>query len=190
MKIGYVRCSTEDQNPARQKEYLKTLGCEKVYCDMMSGINSNRPELKEMLSFIREGDVLYVESISRLARSTQDLLTIINQLQEKGVSFVSQKETIDTSSPQGKFMLTVFAALSELEREQIRQRQREGIEIAKREGKYKGRKPISVDDAEFAYLYERYQRKEIKQKDMYSRLHISQSTLNRRMKEYKKTLGD
>ena len=116
-------------------------GCEKVFSDMLSGKDRNRPGLQAMLDYIREGDVLYVESISRLARSTRDLLQIVEELQVKGVQFVSEKESIDTSTPQGRFILTVFAALSELEREQIRQRQAEGIAIAKQQGKYQGRQP-------------------------------------------------
>ena len=130
MKVGYVRCSSVDQNPARQEQILKDQSCEKVFSDMLSGKDTNRPGLKAMLDFVREGDVLYVESISRLAISTRDLLQIIDQLQEKGTQFISEKESIDTTTPQGKFMLTVFAAMADLEREQIRQRQREGIEKA------------------------------------------------------------
>ena len=105
-KIGYARCSTTDQNPARQEEWLKQQGCEKVFLDMLSGKDTNRPQLKAMLDYVREGDVLYVESISRLARSTRDLLNIVDQLTEKKVQFFSQKESIDTTTPQGKFMLT------------------------------------------------------------------------------------
>lgn len=95
-----------------------------------------------MLDYVREGDTLYIESISRLGRSTKDLLNIIDTLTDKGVTLISHKEKIDTDTPAGKFMLTVFAALSQLEREQLKQRQREGIEIAKAQGKYTGRKPI------------------------------------------------
>ena len=102
---------------------------------MMSGKDTHRPQLQAMLDYVREGDVLCVESISRLARSTRDLLSIVDQLTAKGVQFYSQKESIDTTTPQGKFMLTVFASMAELERDQIRQRQQEGIAIAKREGK-------------------------------------------------------
>ena len=90
-----------------------------------------------MMSFVRTGDTVIVESISRIARNTRDLLTIISSLTEKGVEFVSLKESIDTTTPHGRFMLTVFGALAELERESILERQREGIEIAKAEGKYK-----------------------------------------------------
>ena len=126
MKVGYYRCSSDEQNPSRQKKILKESGCEKVFSDMLSGKDRNRPGLDQMLSFVREGDTVYVESISRLARSTKDLLNIVDELKDKGVTFVSQKETIDTDTPQGKFMLTVFAAMADLERSQIRQRQAEG----------------------------------------------------------------
>lgn len=183
-KLGYVRCSSLDQNPARQEQLLQEKGCEKVFSDMLSGKDTNRPGLQAMMDYIREGDVLYVESISRLARSTRDLLQILDQLQAKGVQFVSQKESIDTSTPQGKFMLTVFAALSELEREQIRQRQAEGIAIAKRQGKYQGRQPIQYDKYLFEQLYRQWKAGDITQKYMQKKLHMSQPTLYRRIKEY------
>lgn len=138
MRVGYVRVSTAEQNPARQVELMKSLGVEKVFLDKISGKNTDRPQFNEMLSFLREGDTLYVESFSRLSRSTRDLLGTVSVLSGRGVQLVSDKEKVDTNTPQGRFMLTVFAALSELERENILERQREGIEIAKAEGKYKG----------------------------------------------------
>ena len=186
MKVGYVRCSSADQNPARQEQILKDLGCEKVFSDMLSGKDTNRPGLKTMLEFVREGDILYVESISRLARSTRDLLQIVDQLQEKGTQFISEKERIDTTTPQGKFMLTVFAAMADLEREQIRQRQREGIEIAKKEGKYKGRQPISYDKYLFEQLYKQWKAGDITQQYMCKRLNMSRTTLSRRIKEHER----
>ena len=109
----------------------------------------NRPQLKAMLDYVREGDVVVVSDFSRLARSTKDMLQIVQDLTDKGVGLISMKENLDTETPQGKFMLTVFAALAELERATILQRQREGIEIAKSEGKYKGRKPVPVDEDQF-----------------------------------------
>ena len=142
MKIGYIRISTTDQNTARQEVLMQELGVEQVYIDRMSGKNTDRPELKRMLGFVREGDVVIVESISRFARNTKDLLDLVEQLSSKRVEFVSKKEAIDTTTPTGKFMLTVFGAVAELEREYILQRQKEGIDIAKEKGVYKGRKPI------------------------------------------------
>ena len=184
-KIGYVRCSSADQNPARQEQLLREKGCEKVFTDMLSGKDRNRPGLQAMLDYIREGDVLYVESISRLARSTRDLLQIVEELKSKGVQFISQKESIDTSTPQGKFVLTVFAALAELEREQIRQRQAEGIAIAKNQGKYQGRQPIEYDKYLFEQLYREWEAGDITQKYMCKKLNMSIATLARRIKEYR-----
>lgn len=183
-KIGYARCSTTDQNPARQEEWLKQQGCEKVFLDMLSGKDTNRPQLKAMLDYVREGDVLYVESISRLARSTRDLLNIVDQLTEKKVQFFSQKESIDTTTPQGKFMLTVFAAMAELERDQIKQRQAEGIAIAKANGIYKGRQKKYIDKYLFEELYKQWKKGDITQKYMCEKLHVSRRTLYGRIKEF------
>ena len=141
MKIGYVRVSTEEQNTTRQEIMMKELEVEEIYVDKTSGKDKNRPELLKMLSYVRKGDTVIVESISRFARNTKDLLELVELLAKKDVKFISKKECIDTSTPTGKFMLTVFGAVAELEREYILDRQREGINIAKQNGKYKGRKP-------------------------------------------------
>ena len=149
--IGYARVSTEEQNEARQLHSFEgyTAKIKKVFIDKMSGKNTNRPQLQAMLDYVREGDVVVVSDFSRLARSTRDMLQIVQELTEKGVGLISLKEKIDTDTPQGRFMLTVFAALAELERETILQRQREGIAIAKQQGKYKGRKPIPFNEDRF-----------------------------------------
>lgn len=125
----------------RQEVLMESLGVDEVYVDRMSGKNTNRPELMKMMDYVRRGDVVIVESISRFARNTKDLLELIEKLTAKGVEFISKKEAIDTTTPTGKFMLTIFGAVAELEREYILQRQREGIAIAKEQGKYTGRKP-------------------------------------------------
>lgn len=122
---------------------MQQLGADEVFVDKLSGKNTDRPELKRMLAYVRRGDTVVVESISRFARNTRDLLDLMEELSEKEVAFVSQKEAIDTTTPTGKFMLTVFGAVAELEREYILQRQREGIAVAKANGVYKGRKPIT-----------------------------------------------
>ena len=137
-KIGYIRVSTEHQETARQQEIMCSYQVDRIFSEKLSGANTDRPQLRAMLDYVREGDTLYIESISRLGRSTKDLLNIIDTLTDKGVTLISHKEKIDTDTPAGKFMLTVFAALSQLEREQLKQRQREGIEIAKAQGKYMG----------------------------------------------------
>ena len=148
MKIGYIRISTADQNTARQELLMEQLGVDEVYIDRMSGKNTNRPELQKMMEYVRRGDTVIVESISRFARNTRDLLELVEKLTAKGVEFVSKKEAIDTTTPTGKFMLTVFGAVAELEREYILLRQREGIAIAKANGVYKGRKPIRPPEFE------------------------------------------
>ena len=146
MKIGYIRVSTEEQNTARQEVLLRELGVDEIFIDKASGKSADRPEFKRMMEYVRKGDTVIVESISRFARNTRDLLDLVEQLTAKEVEFVSKKEAIDTTTPTGKFMLTVFAAVAELEREYILQRQREGIAIAKQQGKYTGRKPLPLPD--------------------------------------------
>ena len=141
MKIGYIRVSTEEQNTARQEVLLRELGVDEIFIDKASGKNADRP-----MEYVRRGDTVIVESISRFARNTRDLLDLVERLTEKQVEFVSRKEAIDTTTPTGKFKLTVFAAVAELEREYILQRQREGIAIAKEQGKYTGRKPRPLPD--------------------------------------------
>ena len=126
MRVGYVRVSTVGQNTARQEVLMEELGAERVYIDRMSGKNTSRPALRQMLEFVREGDVVVVESISRFARNTRDLLELVEQLSAKGVEFVSKKEAIDTMTPPGKFMLTIFGAVAELEREGLVLRQTRG----------------------------------------------------------------
>ena len=182
MRIGYVRVSTQEQNPARQEILMSELNADKIFSDTASGKDTVRPGLSEMLAYVREGDVVVVESISRIARNTRDLLQIIDTLRDKGVEFVSQKEAIDTTTPTGKFMLTVFGAVAELEREYILQRQREGIENAKAEGKYKGRKPIDVDRALWRAVCEKWQNGEITAVQAQKKLGLSPSTFYRRVR--------
>jgi len=143
MRIGYIRVSTQEQNTIRQEILMEHLGVDELYIDRASGKNAQRPELQKMMEYVRRGDTVIVESISRFARNTRDLLELVERLAGKGVEFISQKEAIDTTTPTGKFMLTVFGAVAELEREYILQRQREGIAAAKSQGRYKGRKPIA-----------------------------------------------
>ena len=183
MKIGYIRISTADQNTARQEVLMQELGVEQVFMDRMSGKSMDRPELKRMLAFVRTGDTVIVESISRFARNTRDLLELVEQLTAKGVEFVSKKEAIDTTTPSGKFMLTIFGAVAELEREYILQRQREGIAIAKANGTYKGRKPIQ--HPEFSAVVAEWQKGNITAVAAMQRLNMKSSTFYRKVRELK-----
>lgn len=182
MKVGYVRISTKEQNTARQDELMKRLGVEKVYTDRMSGKSADRPELHKMMDFVREGDSLTVESISRFARNARDLLNLTAALNAKGVQFISKKEDIDTNTPAGKFMLTVFAALAELERDNILERQAEGIAIAKAEGRMNGRPRKAVDCFESVYLD--VKEGKLSASEGARQLGISRSTWYRKVREY------
>ncbi|MDO4515556.1 MAG: recombinase family protein [Bacillota bacterium] len=181
MKIGYVRVSTEDQNTARQEALMESLAVDELFLDRMSGKSCHRPELQRMMTFVRKGDTVIVESISRFARNTRDLLDLVEQLTEKGVEFVSKKEAIDTTTPTGKFMLTVFGAVAELEREYILQRQREGIAIAKAKGKYTGRKPIQ--HPEFEQVLQQWRRGEITAAEAMRKLGMAKSTFYRKARK-------
>lgn len=181
MKIGYIRISTADQNTARQEVLMRELGVEQVFIDRMSGKNTDRPELKRMMSFVRKGDTVIVEAISRFARNTKDLLDLVEQLSAKEVEFISKKEAIDTTTPTGKFMLTVFGAVAELEREYILQRQREGIAVAKQNGVYKGRKPI--EHPKFAEIVHLWKGGDITAVEAMKRLDMKPSTFYRKVKE-------
>lgn len=183
MKIGYIRISTAEQNTARQEVLMRELEVDNVFIDRMSGKNTNRPELQKMMNFVREGDTVIVESISRFARNTKDLLDLVEKLTEKNVEFVSKKEAIDTTTPTGKFMLTIFGAVAELEREYILQRQREGIAIAKENGVYKGRKPIVRP--EFENVVSVWKEGKITAVEAMKRLDMKASTFYRKVKEAK-----
>ncbi len=183
MKIGYIRCSTVEQNEARQMKMMEEQGIEKLFIDKASGKNTDRKGFREMMEFVRAGDMVVVESISRIARNTRDLLSIISDLTQKEVEFVSLKENIDTTTPQGRFMLTVFGALAELERENILERQREGIEIAKLQGKYRGRKPLEVDEQKFRSVCGKWRAKEMTATAAMKEMGLKPNTFYRRVKE-------
>ena len=193
-KVFYARVSTVEQHEGRQMKMAKEQGADKVYLDKASGKNTNRPQLAEMLGYIREGDVVVVESISRLARNTKDLLQIVEQITGKGAGFVSLKEQIDTTTPQGRFILTLFAALAELERETTAQRRDEGIAIRKAEDAerkaqglepiyYKGRQPVKYDEAAFMREVKKWRAKEQTATDTMKKLGLKPNTFYRRVKE-------
>lgn len=182
MNIAYIRVSTVEQNEQRQIEAMKPFNIEKWFIEKISAKDTNRPKLQELLEFAREGDTIHVHDFSRLARSTKDLLDIVEQLSQKNIYLVSNKENIDTSTPTGKLMLTMIGAINEFERCNLLERQREGIAIAKRNGKYKGGKRKSVPD--FENGYQRYLRREISKVGLAKELRISRPTLDKLIKEY------
>lgn len=179
--VAYVRVSTVEQNEARQVEALEKYGIDKWYKEKVSAKNTNRPKLQAMLDYVREGDTVYIHDFSRMARSTSDLLAIIEQLKTKGVMLVSHKESIDTSTPTGKLMLTMIAAINEFERANLLERQREGIAIAKAEGKYAGRSAVEVKD--IVEHYKRYMQRLVTKTELAQELKISRPTLNKLFSE-------
>ena len=184
-KIAYVRVSTAEQNETRQKEALKKYDIDKWFIEKASGKDTNRPRLQEMLEYIREDDTVYVEEFSRLGRSTADLLNTVQQIEDVGAKFVSLKENFDTKTPTGKLQMTMMAAIAEFERSMILERQREGIAIAKREGKYKGRKAVSVPN--IGTYYDKYMRRKGTKVSIAHELGISRTTLDKLFREYERS---
>ena len=182
MQIAYIRVSTIDQNEQRQVEAMQRYNIEKWFVEKVSAKDTNRPKLQELLDYAREGDVIHIHDFSRLARSTKDLLDIVELLNGKGVTLVSNKEKIDTSTPTGKLMLTMIGAINEFERTNLLERQKEGISIAKRNGAYKGRKAISIPN--FEHHYKRYMARTVNKAQLARELGISRPTLDRLIAEY------
>ena len=149
MRIGYSRVSTRDQNSELQTTTLTDAGCERIFEESASGAQKNRPQLKEALSFLREGDTLVVWKLDRLARSLRQLIETVEDLHERGIGFISLTENIDTTTPGGKMIFHVFGALAEFERELIRERTNAGLKAAKERGVKLGR-PRSLDDDQIA----------------------------------------
>lgn len=139
--IGYARVSTTDQNLTAQIEQLTAAGCERIYQEKVSGVKQDRPQLLMMLDHLRVGDTVVCCKLDRIARSTKHLLEIVEGLEQKQVAFKALNINLDTSTPTGKLMLSMLAAIGQFEREMMLERQREGIKIAQEEGKYKGRSP-------------------------------------------------
>lgn len=185
--IAYVRVSTVEQNEERQIKALEKYGIDKWFIEKVSGKDTNRPKLNQMLDYVREGDIVYIHDFSRLARSTKDLLELVERMQGKGVHFVSNKENIDTSTPTGKLMLTMIGAIAEFERENLLERQREGIAIAKSKGKYAGRKAVQIDN--FEEYYNQYRHREISKPALAKKLGISRPTLDKLIREHESKIN-
>lgn len=193
--IAYVRVSTVEQNEARQIEGLEKHDIDKWFTEKVSGKNTDRPQLQAMLDYVREGDTVFIHDFSRLARSTKDLLEIVEFLSGKGVHLVSNKENIDSSTPTGKLMLTMIGAIAEFERTNLLERQREGIAIQKEldkkrkaeDKKYKGRKAVSIDKDTWNKYYSMYLARELTKVQLANELGVSRPTLDKLIKEHKES---
>lgn len=192
--IGYIRVSTQEQNTARQDAKINSETCKKVFTEKISGKNADRPQLKAMMEYVREGDTVIVESYSRFSRNTKDLLELVGELDRKGVAFVSLKENVDTTTPQGRLVFTIFAGLAQFEREQTLERQAEGIAEAKRRDaerkaaglepeSYRGRQPIRIDEAALIRECKRWRTGDQTARETMAKLGMKPNTFYRRVKE-------
>lgn len=186
MNVAYIRVSTYEQNEARQIAAMENNNIEKFFIEKASGSNANRPKLIEMLNFVREGDTVYIHDFSRLARSTRDLLDITSRLDSMGVVLKSNKENLDTSTPMGRLMLTMIGAINEFELATIHERQKEGIAIAKEQGKYAGRNIAMVPELDWERYYSDWQQGLISKTQFATLIDVSRPTLNRLIERYKK----
>ena len=184
--IGYARVSTVGQNIEAQVKQLNDAGCEVIYREKVSGKNIERIELGKMLNEIEKGDTIIVTSFSRLARSTKDLLEMVEKFNELGIKFKSLKENISTEGAAGKFVLTLLGAVATFERELMLEKQRDGIEYARAQGKYKGKQRTIYIDDKMANLFERVVKKELKAKEALHLSGVSQGTYYKLWKEWKK----
>lgn len=185
-KVAYIRVSTQEQNTESQQEILQQYAIDKFFEEKVSGKNTNdRPELQAMLDYVRAGDTVYVKDFSRLARSTKDLLWIIEELDKKQVKLISHKEQLDTSTPSGKLMVTMLGAIYEFERANLLERQKDGIMIAKRQGKYKGRKKI-LKPANWSDVYNDWLTRKITAKKACELLNLKTNTFYNFVKEERK----
>ncbi len=181
MKFGYARVSTRVQNLDRQLDWLKEQGCEdkNIHVEKISGVKANRPELSRLVEKLREGDTVLVESFSRLGRSTKDLMELVELFNDMGVTLISSKENFDTSTAQGKLMLTIIQAFAQFERDLIVERTKEGLAAARARGRTGGRKPLPKDKVERALKL--YDSNTLSLKEIQEATGVSASTIYRRI---------
>ncbi|MFA2556142.1 recombinase family protein [Bacillus paranthracis] len=183
MIIGYARVSTSDQNLDRQINALTEYGCEKIVQEKLSGTIKDREGIEQVFELIRKGDVVCVESISRLGRKTLDILNIIKRLEEAGVQFVSLKENMDTSTPTGKAMFQMMCVIAELERDLIAERVKEGLNASKKRGTKLGRP--TIDTEKLGIALRMYDSKDYSVKEIVESTGISQGSLYRAINKRK-----
>ena len=182
MKLGYIRVSTADQSYQRQYDNLAQYQIDKFFEEKISGKDTKRPQLQNLIEWAREGDTVYIDDFSRLARNTRDLLEIVEALNNKQVQVISHKEQLDTATPQGKLMLSLIGSIAEFERTLTLQRIKEGVAIAKAAGKYRGRVAKQVEN--IGLHYQRYMNREITKPKLAAELGISRPTLDKLFAQY------
>ncbi len=181
--IAYIRVSTIEQNEARQREAIKKYSIDKWFEEKISAKDINRPQLKALIDYVREGDTIYIQDFSRIARSTKDLLNIVETLEKKQIKLVSLKENIDSSTSTGRLMLTMIGAINEFERSNMLERQREGIAIAKEQGKFKGRKQVERPE-NFEAVFRQWKQRELTGKQAMKELNLKTNTFYKLIKEF------
>lgn len=182
--ISYIRVSTTEQNEDRQTKAInEKIKIDKQFIEKVSAKNTNRPQLQAMLDYAREGDTIYILDFSRLARSTKDLLELIEMLEKKKIKLISIKENLDTGTATGKLMLTMISAINQFERENLLERQREGIAIAKEKGAYAGRKKIEYP-VNWKEIYKKYKNREMTGTKAMETLGLKRNTFYNLKKEY------
>jgi len=192
MKIGYARVSTKDQNLNLQMDDLKKAGCQKIFQEKITGATKERPQLQKMIEQVREGDVIYIWKLDRLGRSLKDLIQLVNEIQDKGAGLKSLNDQIDTTTPQGKLTFHLFAALSEFERDIIRERTFAGLASARARGRVGGRpKGLSSKALHTAIIAEKlYQDRELSIKNICEQLSISKMTFYNYLRHRSVTIGN
>lgn len=183
MLIGYARISTDDQNLALQKDALTKAKCKEIFEDTASGSKAKRPGLQAALHRAREGDTLVVWRLDRLGRSLKDLLELVSHLEERGIGLNSLHESINTSSPSGKLIFHIFAALAEFERNLIRERTQAGLQAARARGR-KGGRPKALDSDKRALVVKLYHEKKHTVKRICEMMEISKPTLYKYLEEH------
>lgn len=178
MRIGYARVSTQDQDLSLQLDALEETGCRKIYQEKITGSARDRPELKKMLEQLREGDIVVIWKLDRLARSLKDLVGLVNEIQEKGGALHSLNDQIDTTTLHGKFTFHIFAALAEFERDIIRERTKAGLAAARARGRKGGRpKGLSKKAQHKAIIAEQlYREGELTVKEICEQISVSKGT--------------
>lgn len=186
MVFGYARVSKTEQNLDRQLDLLIAAGAEEVVQEKITGTKADRPELNRLLDKLRKGDLILITDLTRLGRSTKDLFNLVEQIEKKGANIKSLKENwIDTTTPQGKLLFTMFAGISQFERDLISQRTKEGLAAARARGRKGGRRP-KLNDSKKKAMYELYNQKRTMVKDLCNMFDVSKPTLYKVIEELSK----